>query len=48
MRAGVFITLGLMAVVWTSQADEKLPVLKVGRYVYTNVIVRACPQNVSF
>jgi protein disulfide-isomerase len=39
MRAGGFITLSLMAAVWAARADEKLPVLKVGSNVYSNVTV---------
>ncbi len=39
MRAGIFIVLGLLAAGWTAGADEKLPALKVGSQVYSNVTV---------
>jgi len=39
MRAGVFIALTLMAAAWVAHADEKLPMLKVGSNVYSNVTV---------
>ena len=39
MRAGVFIVLGLITAVWAAHADEKLPVLKAGSEVYSNVTV---------
>ncbi len=39
MRAGVFIALSLMAATWVAQADETLPMLKVGSNVYSNVTV---------
>ena len=41
MRARVIIILGLMAAAWVACADEKLPVLKVGDNVYSNVTVTA-------
>jgi protein disulfide-isomerase len=39
MRAGVFIVLGLITAVWPAHANEKLPVLKAGSEVYSNVTV---------
>jgi thioredoxin-related protein len=39
MRAQDFIMFSLMAVVWAARADEKLPVLKAGSEVYSNVTV---------
>ncbi|MGD0349330.1 MAG: thioredoxin family protein [Verrucomicrobiota bacterium] len=39
MRTGIIIALGLMAAAWVARADEKLPVLKVGSDVYSNVTV---------
>ena len=39
LRAGVCITLGLMAVAWVARADEKLPVLNADGIAYTNVMV---------
>jgi len=41
MRAGIIITLGLMAAAWVARADEKLPMLKVGSNIYSNVTVTA-------
>ncbi|MGA3283111.1 MAG: thioredoxin fold domain-containing protein [Verrucomicrobiota bacterium] len=41
MRAGVFIVLSLMAAAWVAHADEKLPMLRVGSNVYSNVTVTA-------
>ena len=37
--AGVFIALILLAAAWVACADEKLPMLKVGSNVYSNVTV---------
>ncbi len=39
MRAQGFIVLSLIAAVWAARADEKLPVLKAGSEVYSNVTV---------
>ncbi len=39
MRAAVFIVLGLLAAVWAAGADERLPELRVGSVVYSNVTV---------
>jgi thioredoxin-related protein len=39
MRAKGFIMLSLIAAVWAARADEKLPVLKAGSEVYSNVTV---------
>ena len=39
MRAQSFIVLSLIAAVWAARADEKLPVLKAGSEVYSNVTV---------
>src|ERR1035438_2196994 len=39
MRAKGFIVLSLIAAVWAARADEKLPVLKAGSEVYSNVTV---------
>lgn len=39
MRAKGFIVFSLIAAVWTARADEKLPVLKAGSEVYSNVTV---------
>jgi thioredoxin-related protein len=39
MRAQGFIVFSLIAAVWTARADEKLPVLKAGSEVYSNVTV---------
>ncbi len=41
MRAQDFIVFGLIAAVWAARADEKLPVLKAGSEVYSNVTVTA-------
>ncbi len=49
MRAGVCILLGLIASVWPACADEKLPVLKVGINVYSNVTVTTVtPTDIYF
>jgi protein disulfide-isomerase len=39
MRVGVFIVFGLVVAAGTARADEKLPVLKAGSEVYSNVTV---------
>ena len=39
MRAQGFIVFSLIAAVWAARADEKLPVLKAGSEVYSNVTV---------
>jgi thioredoxin-related protein len=39
MRAKGFIGFSLIAAVWAARADEKLPVLKAGSEVYSNVTV---------
>jgi thiol:disulfide interchange protein len=39
MRAPGFIVFSLIAAVWAARADEKLPVLKAGSEVYSNVMV---------
>jgi thiol-disulfide isomerase/thioredoxin len=39
MRAKGFIVFSLIAAVWAARADEKLPVLKAGSEVYSNVTV---------
>jgi hypothetical protein len=39
MRAQGFIVFSLIAAVWAARADEKLPVLKAGSQVYSNVTV---------
>ena len=39
MRAQEFILFSLIAAVWAARADEKLPVLKAGSEVYSNVTV---------
>lgn len=39
MRAAVIIVLGLLAAVWSAGADERLPELRVGSGVYSNVTV---------
>ena len=39
MRAKGFIAFSLIAAVWAARADEKLPVLKAGSEVYSNVTV---------
>jgi len=39
MRSGIFIVLSLFAAIWSAGADEKLPELRVGSQVYSNVTV---------
>ncbi len=39
MRVQSFIVFGLIAAVWAARADEKLPVLKAGSEVFSNVTV---------
>jgi len=39
MRSGIFIALGLFAAIWSAGADEKLPELRVGSQIYSNVTV---------
>jgi thioredoxin-related protein len=41
MRARGFIVFSLIVAVWTARADEKLPVLKAGSEIYSNVTVTA-------
>jgi thiol-disulfide isomerase/thioredoxin len=49
MRAGLFIVAGLIAAIWPARADEKLPVLKVGINVYSNVTVTTVtPTDIYF
>ena len=49
MRAGVFILLGWISLVGSACADEKLPVLKVGINVYSNVTVTTVtPTDIYF
>jgi thiol-disulfide isomerase/thioredoxin len=49
MRVGVFILLGLITWVASARADEKLPMLKVGINVYSNVTVTTItPTDIYF
>ena len=49
MRTLVYIVSGLMAAVWAANADETLPVLKVGINVYSNVTVTTVtPTDIYF
>jgi thioredoxin-related protein len=49
MRAGFFIVLGFITTAWTVHADEKLPMLKVGINLYSNVTVTTVtPTDIYF
>lgn len=49
MRVGGFIGLGLMAVMGLARAEEKLPMLKAGSQIYSNVTVTTVtPTDIYF
>ena len=49
MRTGVFIVLSLVVAVWAVRADEKLPLIKAGGNVYSNVTVTTVtPTDIYF